>query len=759
MSSRFAVLLLLLLLSVVEAQSESSQFPTPPQQLAPWSAPETVPTNLLSAATTVFAQGFPDPRGCEYRQVTIEVGSVCGDPRHYRVGTNAVTNLPTLRLPTRGWVLPETTSETRRFAICWSGLIYPVVEVGEPVSLADEVANMPAPRWIGRGFYMGGNDEIRSVFATNAGATRILLLLRSGFAEAAVTNWQAVHQPQLSLSGPRSIPQSTESSAQDPYLTFAGDWAWAMFDRAVCAHMRGAEALALADAQTLASVQPKIEAEAARRGFPRQRYYDSSRQNREQPYLAFLESLPQLLSDLERRVREGERLPALTRGLTNWPSAAERIAVLVRDLDLVAARQWMQPGGVSLTDDPVVLALVAEGDPAVPALIECLATDQRLTRSVSFGRDFQRGRNLIPVSNAAQAALRVILQTDLPTAAAWRAYWERFHGMRIEERWFTLLQDDRVGMSGWREAANSITRPTNLSVLMPSYARASLPAATNPPVPLSGEWLRGKAHPSVSEVLARRALEIVPTNAASYDFTTACEIGLSLARWELAAAGPVATKLVQRHQVQREYSEPRAQSWQDQRLGILLAALTCVRARAGEAAPFAEYADWLVTTTPENNINYLEQSLAPLLEFPKNPVIQSVAGQLFGDTNSLWGRLPWKGGGFFNPIQTSLVKLPAFRQLLARELEVKTICGSVTWRGPETISIQLTNTANFSGSRTLKLAEAERPADGASAELRWCDWVAFSLAQTGQIPSFNPFAPPEQRDRLTREAKDLLCKD
>lgn len=755
MPSRFA-LLVLLLICTVGAQSEALQFPTPPQQSVAWDAPENAPTNLLSAAMTLFAQGFPDPRGCEYRQVTVEVGGVWGEPRRARPETNVAIIPPVLKVPTRGWLLPETQSSTQRFAICWNGLIYPVLAVGEPVNLAEEVANLP--RWINRGYYIGVSEEKQSVFATNARSSRLLLLLRSGFTEAAVTNWQAFHQPQLSRSGPRSVAQSADSSVPDPYLTFASDWAWAMFDRAICAHVRGADALALATAQTLAVVQPKIEAEAARRGFPRSRYFDSARQNRERPYLDFLDPLPHLLADQERRAREGERIPALTRGLTNWPSAAERIAVLIRDLDQIAARQWSQPGGVWLLDEPVVAALIQEGEPAVAALIECLATDQRVTRSVSFGWNFERGRNLIPVSDAARAALRVILQTDLPTAAAWRTYWERFHGMRIEERWFTILQDDRAGMGGWLEAANCITRPTNFSVLRHSYARALLPAATNSAVPLSGEWLRGKVHPSVSEVLARRALEIVPTNAARYDFATACEIGLSLARWDLSAAGPVATELVRRHRVLMEYSEPSQKDWQQQRLGTLIAALTCVRARAGEPAPFAEYADWLKITTPENISSYLEQCLAPLLEFPTDLTIQAVADQLFVATNSPWGRLPWKGVGFRNPLESNLVQLPAFRQLLARELDVKTICGTVAWRGPETISFQLTNAANLSGSRTLTLAEADRPADGASIELRWCDWVAFSLAQVRQIPPFNPFAPQEQRDRLTREAGDLLRK-
>jgi len=754
MQARVASLALLLLVTA-GARGQSLHFPTPPQQSARWNAPDTVPTNLLSAVTTLFAQGFPDPRGCDYRQVTVEVGSVWGEARGFRPANNTATNLAALRVETRGWVLPATVGSTQRFAICWNGLIYPLVELGPSANLAEEIGHLP--RWTDSRFYVGASPESRSVISTNAGSSRILLLLRSGFAGAAMADWQAFNQNQFIYRSPNFAGASARTNNLDPYLTLAGDWAWAMFDRAVCAHMRGSEAQALADAKTLTGVRPEIEAEAARRGFSRQPYYDASRRNQERPYLDFLEPLPQLLTDLERRAREGERIPALTSGLTNWPSAPERIAVLIRDLDLVAARHWGQPGGVTLTDDPVVAALVNEGDAAVPALIDCLATDQRLTRSVSSGRDFHRNRNLIPVSHAARAALRAILQTDLPTAAAWRAYWERFHGMRIEERWFTVLQDDRAGLAGWLEVANGLTRTTNLATWSPAHARL-LPSspATNAPALLSGEWLRLKSQPSVSELLARRALEISPTNAASYDLGTACEIALRLAVWDPKAAAPVATRLVRLCRTVNEYSGAGTRRWGgEQPLGAHLAKLTLVRERAGEAGALEDYAAWLRTATPQSLGYSLTDCLQPLTAFPTNPAMQTLAEGLFGKANSPWGKLPWPSTGSFNPMTSGLLQLSAFRQLLVRELEVKTMAGASEWQHGW-ISYQLTNAANVNGSLTLALSDSEQPAPGAKAELRWCDWIALNLAQAKQIPAFNPFAPLTQRDGAIQQAQARL---
>jgi hypothetical protein len=752
MHFRFAVTLLGSLLPAGIHAELKTPWPAPPAQATPWTALETVPTNLVSTATTLFAQGFPDPRGCEYREITIEVGSVWGGTRSFRGGTNLEPEAAVQRAQTCGWVLPETSGSTQRFAICWNGLIYPVVELGALVDLeTHSVGWSPVVR---RFLYAGAMSESLSAFATNAGTSRVLLLLRSGQTQLAVEHFRALTQS-APESGMRRAGLSRGTNS-DPYLEFATDWAWALFDRAVGAHLRGDESLALASVRVLAEVQPEIEAEAARCGFQRQRYYEAARQNQEKPYLDFLDQLPAWLADLERREREGERVPALMRGLTNFATPAERIAALIRDLDLVAARQMGQPGGVMLAQDPVVAALVQEGDAAVPALIDCLATDQRLTRSVSFGRDFMRQRHLIPVSNAARAALQAILQTDFPTAAAWRAYWKKFHALRIEERWFTILQDDTVGMGQWLEIANHLTRPDNVIIVPGTGFSATVSPPTNLPPQMRGEWLRGKTQPSVSDLLARRALEINPTNLAGYDLNTAMEICLRLATWDAASAGPVATKLAARFLAMTEYSDSQSQRWTTQRLATQFARLTLVRMRSEEMGAVEDYVHWLKTTTPESLGSYVAEGLAPLLEHPTNVVIQAAAAGLFSATNSAWGKLPWQGASAFNPAESGLVKLPAFRKLLARELEVTHVCGSVEWRGPGMLSYQLTNSVTTSGSRGLALPEAEQPAVGTKMALRWCDWIALSLAQAKQIPLFNPFAPLEKREDLTEHARVLL---
>ena len=189
----------------------------------------------------------------------------------------------------------------------------------------------------------------------------------------------------------------------DPYLEFAGDWAWAMFDRTISPIMRGDEALALPRRGSSLKCSRKWKPSAPSAVFLHSNIMISATQEGKAIF-GFLEQLPQILADLERRANEPAKTNIIDAGITNQPDQTKRITALVDDLDLVSARQWGQPGGVNFPEDPIVAALIQEGDPAVEPLLNCLENDKRLTRSVGFGRDFFRSRTVIPVHDAARAA-------------------------------------------------------------------------------------------------------------------------------------------------------------------------------------------------------------------------------------------------------------------------------------------------------------------------------------------------------------------
>ena len=127
----------------------------------------------------------------------------------------------------------------------------------------------------------------------------------------------------------------------------------------------------------------------------------------------------QRLVVLNRRKREGSfgKVPAPVPGFDKLP-IEQRVARLVHDLEEVDARQQGQPGGVDLSEDPRVGKLIDLGDAAVPALIDCIENDVRLTRSVHFWRDFADSRGIIGVREAALTAVMSILHVTAFEPAA-----------------------------------------------------------------------------------------------------------------------------------------------------------------------------------------------------------------------------------------------------------------------------------------------------------------------------------------------------
>src|SRR4029079_2896904 len=129
--------------------------------------------------------------------------------------------------------------------------------------------------------------------------------------------------------------------------------------------------------------------------------------------------------------------------------------------------------------NPVVNAFEREGDAAIEPLLACFESDDRLTRSVSFSRDFGSDRHLIPVFEAAYAALVGVLHTDkfgpatthgvdaakrAEVAAELRAYAKRAKGRSLAEQWYDTLADDNAPPWQWRDAALRIVQPAAGSI-------------------------------------------------------------------------------------------------------------------------------------------------------------------------------------------------------------------------------------------------------------------------------------------------------
>jgi hypothetical protein len=697
-----------------------TDLPTPPAQSQPWTPPKsTLPVKVQSAITALYSQGFPDPRGCEYRQVQVVTGTVWGEI--------TLTD-------THGWVLPPSPNDKNRYVICLNGLIYPAVTVGSPASLKDDVDTAlqpPADNPSGRTrFYADSVISEGPVVATNAvNGIRISLLFRLGETDLAERLFAA-----LTSDAPNRAPLP-----DDLYKSWANDWAWCLFDRALCAFMRSDDKLALADVQQLTRIQPLVEAECDRRGFER---YRASPQDLPQPHLPFLEQLPALRTDLLRRTKAKD-LPENQR-----PQIANQtIPKLIQNLENVHARQFSQPGGLSWEMDPTMTALLAIGQDAVPALLSCWESDDRLTRSVSFHRDFARSRTIGTVKTAARIALSAILKSNFETLDDAKTYWEKNKGLSEEDRWYNTLKDDAAAPKQWLEAAELIAMPTNVTPGMDGSSTITNPPPGKPPA-LHGEALRAKKNPSVLELLAQRTAQVSqgdPTSSEGMShLQDATTMALAAAKWDPQGAQPILAAQMKRCLT---WAQSAWKGYEDQ-FGPRIAELTVARVRAGDHDALIDFANYLRQLAPENVVAFnLAYFVEPLWHFPDEQPMPTVAQELFLKS-SPWvpilqnQRYGTDWGRFF--VNSPMLGVDAFRQRLLRELVNTDPLGTITLRpGSQPQPDEALNAIHFSPA--IDQFDPLAPKEGAF-DLRVCDLYAQCLSNVRGLPWFAWYWPAEKRD-------------
>ena len=190
--------------------------PLPPLQHAEWSAPTTdVPASLLTATTRLFQQGLADPRKCDYRTISVGTGSCWS-------GDAGVVEC-------HGWVLPPADKAAQQFAVCWNGLVYPVVAVGEkadfkadiralvkadddaPAARAKDDPDFPFVR-----FGAGCPSEGASVSERAMLPLKVCMLLRLGEGELAARFWK-------SWTGPRA----KNAEQHNIYVELSAELIWA----------------------------------------------------------------------------------------------------------------------------------------------------------------------------------------------------------------------------------------------------------------------------------------------------------------------------------------------------------------------------------------------------------------------------------------------------------------------------------------------------------------------------------------------------
>jgi hypothetical protein len=312
-------------LAVAFAAGASGALPDPPLQRDPWQPlpvagiPEFVP----GFAEVLFNAGLADPRGGEYRHVDLSGLSSDG----HAISTHA-------------WYFPQG------FAVGWDGLVHRVARAGERVDLHGDVSSASQG-----GYWNEGSFTI----PLRAEPVGVALMLRLGEPELARQLFAKIRTNSLQLS-PESESERQHREKLDWWAAASTSWLSGVFHQAVEAHAVGNDQLAIDIAGVLSAARPALDAEWKTLG-------TAPGFNRD-PTMAFLDPMPLLVADSERRLKEAPRPPFDPEVLRRL-APSSRIAALIDRLEDINEHQSGQPGGVCTTCSPIGKLLVDEGADAV----------------------------------------------------------------------------------------------------------------------------------------------------------------------------------------------------------------------------------------------------------------------------------------------------------------------------------------------------------------------------------------------------------
>ncbi|MBI5722623.1 MAG: hypothetical protein HZA50_01600 [Planctomycetes bacterium] len=200
----------------------------------------------------------------------------------------------------------------------------------------------------------------------------------------------------------------------------------------------------------------------------------------------FRSAVEEFRQELLRRQKTrhfGKAPSPLPADIDNWP-LEKRVAFLIDCLDEVDVQQNAAPGGVEYWNEPLVLALIRCGDPAIPALLDAVEKDNRLTRSKRVWRFYCPGGHFLRAREPALCAVESILRkrffepestSDSFTAhgpdfakklaGQLREYWAAYGKMSLPQRLMKDLTDPNTPIKKLQEAAYSLVTVGDLYVL------------------------------------------------------------------------------------------------------------------------------------------------------------------------------------------------------------------------------------------------------------------------------------------------------
>jgi hypothetical protein len=301
-----------------------AQWPAMPQQSEPWSALDRSP--IAEATQWLFEHGMPDPRGLEYVRARVTVGELWSGAAH--------------SVDARGWLFREP--DNTPWFLGWNGNLYTPESPIAPADLAADLSALTA----------AASD------ASDTAHHRRFARSRGGEAGSLTPSLDdpLTHSMLLRL-GQR--PASALDPQQASFSAVIAAYQWALFDRAVCAHMRGDDLTTLRVSTRLMAVRA---AHAQRRAS--QAVGDAAAA--EPDDTAFAQSAGRLRADARRRIINGPRARSVVAdpAVNHGDAGAARVAAMpaptmdapaprsidaqaraiIDELDDVDARQWGSRG-------------------------------------------------------------------------------------------------------------------------------------------------------------------------------------------------------------------------------------------------------------------------------------------------------------------------------------------------------------------------------------------------------------------------------
>ncbi len=639
-----------------------------------------------------------------------------------------------------GWILPIESGKPR-IAICLNGLSYEPTDAGSPADLRADLqqALTSSKKNQFRNFLAGRSALDVKDFTTDISASLLLIVGEPRLAEQVFAH------------------RSKQNQTQD-FMRLSQAFLSAWWDQAVTEHMQEQFEPAFHRSVQIQKFRGDYEKEA------RRVLGESAVQAMSQPNMGgsgvfqaypFISPVEDLVNDCARRINAGPR-PPLDFSALKKLNPTDRIKTLIDHLDDFQAKQMGQPGGINWMEDPIFAALVKEDRPALLPLIDTLENDTRLTLAVSFPRDFMPTRNLISVKDVARAAIGNILQwfniSDLNGKPATPEQIRQFivkNGTGSKaDLWFNVLADDQATPEQWTDAADKLLEPSNIihesrfSYMDPGQA----PGA--PPVPINAEQVRSRVMPSLSDLLHKRASQVIDNEATDPNRLSIDSVGLKLAvdlaKWDKVNGLPVLAKATSALMLANDGHAALNNR--------LFSKAIQLRIDLGDRSAIYEYAQWLLALKISPNEFLEPEVLAPLVKNASSPDMAQIPEKLFlgPDSNLNLAHLIVRANSTQSAqrlIVSPLLNLPAVQKAVFEILKNKTSLGVVTLNNNQSYSIILSSSSGIRNQGSPALAtDPLAPKPGDHREYRVCDSLAEALIRLSGAPKFEAYWPETAKD-------------